>query len=128
MLNQSDFDLDLQYGEEGEKWLTWLASEGAKVEVKTERDIWHKTKNIFIEYKCRGNPSGLAVTKSDYWITNLKKDNKTFGTVVVETKRLKKNLKRLIKNGKISIGTKGGDFNMSEGILLPLNLLHEIFD
>tara|TARA_R100000426_G_scaffold41533_1_gene32144 strand:- start:196 stop:582 length:387 start_codon:yes stop_codon:yes gene_type:complete len=128
MLSQSDFDLDLKYGEDGEKWLTWLASEGAKVEVKTERDIWHRTKNIFIEYKYKGNPSGLAVTKSDYWVTNLKKGNKTFATVVVETKRLKKNLKRLIKNGKVSIGKKGGDFNMSEGILLPLNLLHEIFD
>jgi hypothetical protein len=128
MLSQSDFDLDLKYGEDGEKWLTWLASEGAKVEVKTERDIWHRTKNIFIEYKCRGKPSGLAVTKSDYWITNLQKDNKTFATVVVETKRLKKNLKRLIKNGKVSIGKKGGDFNMSEGILLPLDLLHEIFN
>jgi|TARA_R100000482_G_C5113337_1_gene141696 hypothetical protein len=128
MLSQSDFDLDLKYGEDGEKWLTWLASEGAKVEVKTERDIWHRTKNIFIEYKYKGNPSGLAVTKSDYWVTNLKKGNKTFATVVVETKRLKKNLKRLIKNGKVSIGKKGGDFNMSEGILLPLDLLHEIFD
>ena len=128
MLSQSDFDLDLKYGEDGEKWLTWLASEGAKVEVKTERDIWHRTKNIFIEYKYKGNPSGLAVTKSDYWVTNLKKGNKTFATVVVETKRLKKNLKRLIKNGKVSIGKKGGDFNMSEGILLPLNLLHEIFN
>jgi len=128
MLSQSDFDLDLKYGEDGEKWLTWLASEGAKVEVKTERDIWHRTKNIFIEYKYKGNPSGLAVTKSDYWVTNLKKGNKTFATVVVETKRLKKNLKRLIKNGKVSIGKKGGDFNMSEGILLPLDLLHEIFN
>ena len=128
MLNRSDWDKDLQYGEAGEDWLVWLGSNGAKIEVKTERDIWHRTKNIFIEYKYKGKPSGLAVTKSDYWVTNLKKGNKTFATVVVETKRLKKNLKRLIKNGKVSIGKKGGDFNMSEGILLPLDLLHEIFD
>tara|TARA_Y100000356_G_C11229652_1_gene274179 strand:+ start:39 stop:425 length:387 start_codon:yes stop_codon:yes gene_type:complete len=128
MLNRSDWDKDLQYGEAGEDWLVWLGSNGAKIEVKTERDIWHRTKNIFIEYKYKGNPSGLAVTKSDYWVTNLKKGNKTFATVVVETKRLKKNLKRLIKNGKVSIGKKGGDFNMSEGILLPLDLLHEIFN
>ena len=32
------FDADLQFGQQGERWLMWLGTDQAKVEVKTERD------------------------------------------------------------------------------------------
>ena len=34
--DRAKFDLDLQYGQQGERWLTWLGTDQAKVEVKTE--------------------------------------------------------------------------------------------
>ena len=47
---QSNFDEDLKFGEKGQKWLLWLADD-AQVEVKTERDKWYDTGNIFIEFE-----------------------------------------------------------------------------
>lgn len=35
-------------------------------EVKSDR-LSYKTGNLFIEYECSGKPSGIMVTKADYW-------------------------------------------------------------
>ena len=60
------FDIDLQYGQVREKRLADMLSND-KIEVKTERDIWKTTGNIAIEYKCKGKPSGIAVTEAKWW-------------------------------------------------------------
>ena len=68
MLNDnSNFDIDLQYGQIYEKALA-LILQDQKLEVKTERDTWKKTGNIAIELHnhASNKPSGLSVTKADY--------------------------------------------------------------
>lgn len=65
--HDNKFDFDLQYGQAGERWLRWLGTDQAKVEVKTERDIWLKTKNAVFEFRSRGKPSGICATQADYW-------------------------------------------------------------
>lgn len=60
------FDVDLPYGEIGEKKLKEIFGD-KKIEVKTEREIWVRTNNICIELFCRGEPSGFNITKADYW-------------------------------------------------------------
>jgi len=63
--NQSAFDIDLPFGEIYEDKLKDILA--GKIEVKTERDIWKTTGNMCIELEYKGKPSGINVTKADYW-------------------------------------------------------------
>ena len=75
MFNKTNaFDLDLKFGEKFEGCLADILNRG-KVEVKTERDIWYDTGNIAIEIRYKNKPSGLSVTKSDYWAQVMTKDD-----------------------------------------------------
>jgi hypothetical protein len=71
-INLSSFDLDFTYGREGENLVEQLLTNGRTVEVKRDRK-WHKTGNLYIEVECwylksqSWEPSGLSVTKADYW-------------------------------------------------------------
>ena len=121
----SKFDLDLRFGQEGEKWLTLLADEKT-IEVKRERDVWAITGNVFFEFKSRGKPSGIAVTQSDYWVHLLSLDGKIRGGFIVETKTLKDNLRKMISSGTVKV-VSGGDDRTSEGALVPLAMLKELF-
>ena len=68
------FDLDLKYGQEGERriaeFFEWIATDSGRVEVKTKRYIDHK---IYIETHCdKGRtgvfqPSGINVTTAAIW-------------------------------------------------------------
>ena len=70
--NNSDFDIDLKFGNIYEKALA-LILQDSKIEVKTERDKWKTTGNIAIELynHNKKKPSGLSITKADYWATIL---------------------------------------------------------
>jgi hypothetical protein len=78
MSKLSDFDLDLKFGQEGEALVKELHTSGKTVEVKTDRQ-WVRTNNLYIETECYHlsckcwEPSGLAVTKADYWVFVLQK-------------------------------------------------------
>ena len=104
--NNSDFDIDLAFGNIYEKALA-LILQDKKIEVKTERDKWKKTGNIAIElYNHNKNePSGLSKTKADYWAT------------------IKTRVKEIVTSGK-GVIVNGGDFNASEMALIPIK---EIF-
>jgi hypothetical protein len=71
-VNKSSFDLDFTYGREGEKLVEQLLTNGKTVEVKRDRK-WCQTNNVYIEVECwymksqSWEPSGLSVTKADYW-------------------------------------------------------------
>ena len=70
------WDIDLAFGEKYEDSLGEILQLG-KIEVKTERDKWKSTGNIYVELACRGALSGLVTTKADWWATIL-----TFGGVI----------------------------------------------
>ena len=63
------FDIDLPFGEKYEDTLSSLLTDNTnnKIEVKTERDIWKTTGNIYVELVCREAFSGLSTTKADWW-------------------------------------------------------------
>ena len=71
-ITKSSFDLDFNYGQEGEQLVKQLLTNGKTVEVKRDRK-WHKTNNVYIEVECwylksqSWEPSGLSVTQADYW-------------------------------------------------------------
>ena len=122
MSDRAKFDLDLQYGQQGENWLRWLGTDQAKVEVKTERDAWATTGNAVFEFKCRGKPSGIAITTSDYWVHIFKLGDATVLALVIPTLDLREYLREAYKrpesiNARI---THGGDDNAAEVILVPI--------
>lgn len=121
-MHRSKFDIDLQYGQEGENWLKYLGTDQALIEVKTERDQWATTGNAVFEYECRGKPSGIAVTASDYWAHIFKLKNQTLMTYIWATPDLKDTLRQCIHTPR-HLGSRlanGGDDNLSKVILIPI--------
>ena len=114
----SKFDIDLKYGQEREDRIEKILKEG-KLEVKTERDWWFKTGNIAIEIECNGKPSGIMITKADYWVHILANGDKDYCRLIFDTKTIKKLTKKYIGTLK-----NGGDGWRSKFVLIPLS---EIF-
>lgn len=125
---RSKFDIDLQYGQDGEQWLKILGTDQAKMEVKTERDKWAETGNAVFEYECRGKRSGIAVTTSDYWCHNFMLNGRCCMTMIFAVEDLKTFLRQCIhtKGYAGSRLTIGGDDNASKVILVPITELWRI--
>ena len=122
--NNSDFDLDLEFGQIYEKSLA-LILQDKKIEVKTERNKWKDTGNIAIELYNHNKkaPSGLSVTKASYWATILVDDYLIHSIHILPVKQLKERVKDIVRNGGGKI-VMGGDFKASEMALIPIK---EIF-
>ena len=120
----SDFDIDLQFGEIFEKSLA-LILQDKTIEVKTERDKWKETGNIAIELHNHNSnkPSGLSVTKANYWATILVENYMINSIHILPVKQLKERVKDIVRNGGGKI-VMGGDFKASEIALIPIK---EIF-
>lgn len=112
----SDFKYDLLTGIlDGESWFHSLL-ENKKIEVKTDTDISTRTGNVYVEYECRGKRSGIATTEADFWVFKLADER----AIVIGTQQLKDRLKELVSSGKAKSGIKGGDSNLSRGILVKI--------
>ncbi len=110
----NNFKYDLAIGQAEEIWLGDLLK-GAKLEVK--RDFKStKTGNIYVEYECRGKPSGVSTTEADYWAFILNGER----VIIVPTDFLKDLCRYYYEQGKTA---KGGDGNFSMGVLLPTSKL-----
>lgn len=122
------FDLDLQYGQDGENWLRWLGTDQARVEVKTERDTWYTTGNVVFEYRSRGKPSGIATTESDWWVQVLKLGDETHACFVFNVIYMKENLRAMFRNpGAYGCRlVRGGDNLTSDVILVPVSQLYRL--
>ena len=114
------FDIDLAKGIQMEETLKEFF-EGKRIEVKSERHIWETTGNHFVEYECRGKPSGIAVTEAEYWALMLVREDETIVMVyIVPIERMKALARKYWKNKTI-----GGDDNLSKGILVPISEIGE---
>ncbi len=119
MSGNSKFDLDLAKGQEMEQQLAEFFK-GEKVEVKSERHLWEKTNNHFVEYQYKGNKSGISVTEAEYWALMLVKDEVPVMTYIIPVAVLKELCRKYIGTDRDVIG---GDDNNSRGILLPIKEL-----
>ena len=112
------FDLDLKFGQMGEKFVEDLQNGNTMIEVKTERDIWKTTGNIAVEIRCSGKPSGISTTGSAIWIHLLSDNNKIVGGYIFSVDYLKQKIIDLKKEGRLKL-IMGGDFNVSQMALIP---------
>tara|TARA_B100001013_G_scaffold172365_1_gene103465 strand:- start:1689 stop:2072 length:384 start_codon:yes stop_codon:yes gene_type:complete len=120
-MKNTKFDIDLKYGKEREdRVASLLDKKKNKIEVKTERDWWHRTGNIAIETEYRGKPSGLSVTKADYWVHILAKGKKDYCKLIFDVPTLKKIVRKWKSNFKMI-----GDNNASKCVLIPLSKLFD---
>jgi hypothetical protein len=107
----SDFKYDLEVGQVKEKELAEIL-QGKTIEVK--RDLMTKhTGNVFIEYEWE--KSGIAKTKADFYCIAIED---VF--IILPTNNLKDIVRPFIGTNK---DVKGGDDDLSKGILLPLKIL-----
>ena len=121
------FDLDLQFGEKGEEFVREVLQGNGKIEVKTERDEgkpkqWKSTGNIAIEIRYNGEESGLSSTEAQTWVHLLSDDGNIKGGFIFDVDYLKDLVKKLVREERAKL-TKGGDFNASQLILVPIKEL-----
>ena len=119
------FDLDLDFGKVGEKYIEQVFEGDGRIEVKTERDIWATTGNIAIEVRCRGKLSGISTTDARTWIQLLSIKNTIKGGFVMPVKQLKARIKQLHESGDARL-VMGGDDDASQMVLLPIKKLFPI--
>lgn len=109
------FDLDLIDGQVGEHAFLNVATSG-KHEVKRDFLV-SETGNIAVEIECRGKPSGIAVTRSPYWVYWLSgQEYQDEVAVIITVERLK----RIMETCYL---TTGGDDSASVIWLIPIRKL-----
>lgn len=116
MKYNSDFKYDLlTSGLSGETWFHKLL-EHKKIEVKNEEKMSFLTGNIYIEYECRGKKSGISTSEADYYAFKLAHER----ALIISTSELKEKIKELVKNKKAFANIKGGDSDLSRGVLVKI--------
>lgn len=121
-LAREGFDLDLKHGQARECAFARLMLESHTTRVTVEHKSDGKarsTGNVFIEYRQKGRPSGLATTASDFYA--IEWDYECW--IVVPTARLKLICKRVMERHPERKCVRGGDFGKYEGVLLKLTEL-----
>ena len=116
----SDFDLDLAYGEIYEEGLKVLLKSKGRIEVKTEREKWYDTGNMAVEIGLDGKKSGLSITRADWWFHIFAKEGKVKGMLCFPVGELKNICNGMIRSGKAR-KVMGGDGKKSEMLLLPID-------
>lgn len=111
------FDIQLKQGQKLEEQLEAFFT-GQSIEVKSERYIWEITGNLFIEYEYKSQPSGIAVTTSDYWALCLVRDEQLMQMYILPTDTLRRITRRYWDTDRNVIG---GDLKKSKGILVPID-------
>lgn len=117
----SDFDFrnDLAFGQWKETELR-NALENKTFECKADRKQ-RETGNVFIEYQQRGRPSGIAITKADFYAIEFADDC----WILIPTPRLKEITRQVMRERRAmgkQMGTRGGD-NENVGVLVPITRL-----
>ena len=94
------------------------------VEVKSERHIWEKTGNHFVEYLYRPvnqlkyEPSGIAATKAEWWALFLIDENdKPIMCYTIPVQALREIGRPYVNTDR---DVDGGDGMRSKGVLVPI--------
>lgn len=112
-----DFRYDLKLSEIAEERLKDVF-ENKTAELKDDYE-YGKYGNIFIEFKSRGQLSGIKTTEADYWFQELWLGEERLGYIALTSERLRKILNELKAKNKLKV-VSGGDNGTSRGALIKL--------
>ena len=113
--DDNKFDIDLSKAQIREKELRDILGK-SKVEVKTD-SIWKGSKNLAVEFRCRGKPSGISVSEAEYYAFILDANTYTEGIIIIPIEKLLYLARKFYRLGKVK---NGGDDNASEMVLIPI--------
>lgn len=117
MKDKRDFDIDLKRGQRVENELHGMLM-GNRIEVKTDFAA-RTTGNLYFEFRSRGELSGLAVTKAEFWAHVIPNAGGYARLVMLfRVEDLKRQLRKLKREGW-AVVKKGGDEDSSEGLIVP---------
>lgn len=88
------------------------------IELKSETWQWEQTGNICAEYRQGDQPSGIAATKADIWVHELRRDGQTLCWLMFPIERFKELARRAYAQGRFHEG--GGDDGRFCNVLVPL--------
>lgn len=108
------FDIDLRHGQAREEALVHTLLE-SRVEAKSDGKC-RMSGNLFIEYRYRGQPSGIATTTAARWAFEYDDD----AWLIIPTERLREAARRALREERTVVG---GDHNWSRGVLVPIRWL-----
>lgn len=114
-LARAGFDIDLLDGKAREDAFAYVLLK-AKVEHKSDEKC-RITGNVFVEYRQKGRPSGLATTTAEWWAIEFDKDS----WLLMPTERLRALARQAYKDPRRRVS--GGDNNQYEGVLIPVEWL-----
>jgi len=115
-IERSKFDIDLSAGEAWEQAFLGLIA-NAKIECKRERKA-RTTGNVFVEYHCRGHPSGLSVTEATWWAIGIEGPTGDIETAILASVPWLKDVCRPLLGTARDVA--GGDDGLARGILLKM--------
>jgi hypothetical protein len=119
-----DFEVQLKEAEKAERMLKRILSpgQGTTFELKTERLKWHDTGNLVVEYESYDRSSGIAATKADYWVHELRsREDQTLVYLMFPTPVLRKICNDLMEEG--SHWRRGGEKKEMEMLIVSLESL-----
>jgi len=114
------FDIQLETAKERELELARLLSDGTvRIELKSETYLWRRTGNLCIEYRNRGQLSGISTTEADQWVHELyDDDDRLIVRMMFPVDRLRELCRKAFKRGRYR--TNVGDDHASDVVLLSL--------
>ena len=111
------WDIDFAVGRQAEMWvsdiITALGTDA--IEVKADERAL-RTGNLYVEYECRGKPSGIAITRAVLWIYVLNVEQLA---LVVSVERLKVLGREALRAGRDGSCTRGS--HPTRGALVRLS-------
>lgn len=116
-----EFDIDYQYGSQGELWVTSVIQALKEDRVEVKRDgQFAATGNLYVEFECfrrgRWQPSGIATTTTELYMFVLGDSETGF---VIPTDRLRAICRPLYRAGRI--GKERDGSHPTRGVLVKLS-------
>tara|TARA_Y100001963_G_C6494224_1_gene314868 strand:+ start:67 stop:495 length:429 start_codon:yes stop_codon:yes gene_type:complete len=127
-----NFDIDLNWASIYEQEVVDMFEHNGAIEVKAERDQWHRTGNVAVElyrvYKDTKQKTytGVMTTDAYWWHISLVLNNETKRCITIKSKDLKDLVIKFGHKKKykvISMGDKDSKFT-TYGMLVPLKELY----
>lgn len=98
---------------------------GTEVTIEVKEDFTcERTGNVGVEYECRGKPSGISVSKAQFYLYKVHEPSGRIGLYIIPTK----DLKEMVARQKYFRVVNGGDpGSNSMNYLFKLNVIKENF-